>query len=380
MLILITGQPGNGKSLRALWMASQEYDRNAGEVKAGKEQPRRFFTNIAGATTDENPKAFPWMERMPEHNDWTLLPDGSYVVYDEAHADGNTRELERYGRLFPSTGKPGESDDARIRSMSTHRHRGFDIVLVTQWPSKIHHQIRTLIGEHVHMTRAMGLGCAGTMKWTRVQVDPYDEKQREKAEEEIWRFDKSLYERYKSSSLHTSSHKFRLSPKIMSGISTLVMTLLVMWGLYYFVVGRKTSDEPEQGGDAPAAAAPASLFGSQSDQKDDEPVLTPGMGEHAALNTMPVPTLAGCVSSDRGCRCFNSEGFQIDMARHECEATMSKPLPFNVYHEFRAGNAPPTTHEGPAVETPSSTTVSKGANSAETFPESPGYQCETCES
>lgn len=375
MMYLITGQPGNGKSLRALWMAWQEQQRNAEKVKEGKEQPRRFFTNIAGATTEENPQAFPWMEKLPDHNDWTLLPDGSYVVYDEAHSDGNTKELDRYGRLFPSTGKPGESDDSRVRAMSTHRHRGFDLVFVTQWPSKIHHQIRSLIGEHTHMTRAMGLGCAGTMKWTRVQVDPYDDKQRDKAEEEIWRFDKSLYERYKSSSLHTSSHKFRIPPKVWSGISTLAMTILVIWGIYYFVMSRDSASvEPEQGGDAPASAAPASLFGNAPSSESEEVPLLPGVGEHAALNTAAAPSLAGCVSSDRGCRCFNTEGFQIDMARHECEATLAKPLPFNVFHEFKvsASQAQPPTPEEPAQSVQSTVGYQQGVR-ADVFPRGPAY-------
>ncbi|XHH28255.1 zonular occludens toxin domain-containing protein [Xanthomonas euroxanthea] len=161
-------------------------------MKEGKQQPRRFFTNIAGATTEENPNAFPWVERLPDHNDWTQLPDGSFVMYDEAHSDGKTPGLERYGLLFPSTGKPGESEDPRIRAMSTHRHRGVDLVFVTQWPSKIHHQVRLLIGTHIHMNRAMGSQRAGMLTWSRVQPDPYDERQREKAEEEIWAFPKGL--------------------------------------------------------------------------------------------------------------------------------------------------------------------------------------------
>src|SRR5690606_249261 len=140
MLYLVTGQPGNGKTLRAMALMLEEYERNQKAVKEGKEQPRRFFSNIAGSYLGDkltpNPDAFPWVEPMPDHNDWTRLPDGSFVVYDEAHADGATSGLERYGLLFPATGKPGESHDPRVRAMSTHRHRGFDIVLITQYPSK----------------------------------------------------------------------------------------------------------------------------------------------------------------------------------------------------------------------------------------------------
>lgn len=382
MIKFITGQPGNGKSLRALFDMAEEHERNAAAVKSGKEQPRRFFTNIAGATTEENPNAFPWVERLPEHNDWTQLPDGSYVVYDEAHADGATPELARYGRLFPSTGKPGESDDPRIRAMSTHRHRGFDIVLVTQWPTKIHHQVRALVGEHTHMNRAMGLGVAGVVKWTRAQLDPYDERARDKAEEEMWRFDKSLYDRYKSSTLHTSSHRFRVPKKVWSGLSVLFVVVLMAWCSYAWVKNRYP--DKDKALEQERAQGEASLLAPAPSASPTDVVMLPGVGLHSSINTAAVPTLAGCVSSDRGCRCFNAEGFQIDMSRQECERTIAQPLPFNVYHEYAQGRevqgpqanhgSSPTSAQG---ETATSVVGYTPGSRGDVFPRSPAYTTET---
>lgn len=343
MLTLVTGQPGNGKTLRAMALMEEEHDRNAKAVKEGREQPRRFFTNIAGATTEENPEAFPWVEKLPEHRDWTQLPDCSYVIYDEAHSDGNTTGLERYGLLFPATGKPGESHDPRIRAMSTHRHRGFDLVLITQWPSKVHHQVRSLVGKHFHMNRSMGLAAAGVLTWSRVQVDPYDETQREKAEEEIWKYPKDLYRRYKSATLHTASHKFRVPKKLKDGLITfatiVVMAVVAGWALGWYkpmMSAMGWGGAPEaQSGSAAAPAPQGSLFSSLPRGEDGAPGLIPGMGTHRHLNTEPAPTLAGCAASDRGCRCFNSEGFEIDMSVSECRRTLAAPLPFNVLHEYK---------------------------------------------
>ena len=42
------------------------------------------------------------------------------------------------------------------------------------------------------MNRGMGLQAAGVVQWPRVQVDPYDEQARDKAEEEIWSYPKDL--------------------------------------------------------------------------------------------------------------------------------------------------------------------------------------------
>lgn len=343
MMILISGQPGNGKTLKAMELMRAEYERNAQAVKEGKEEPRRFFTNIAGATREENPEAFPWVEAIPfaesedtpperRKPDWRLCPDGSYVLFDEAHADGNTEGLERYGILFPGTGKPGESDDPRIRAMSTHRHRGFDLVFMTQWPNKIHHNVRTLVGEHHHMNRAMGLQRAGVVKWTRVQPDPYDEKARDKAEEEIWTYPKDLYNRYKSATLHTATYKFKIPKKVWSAVSMLVVGMVMCYVIYN---GFLKPDLPQKGAKAAEGTqASASLLAPASPEPHPASELFPGTGAYHSVNTAAAPTVAGCVSSDRSCRCFNTDGFQIDMSRKECEALLDKPLPFNIYHQY----------------------------------------------
>lgn len=355
MLILVTGQPGNGKTLRAMALAAEEYERNAAAVKEGKEQPRRFFANIAGCTVDENPDAFPWMEKLPEHNDWTKLPVGSFVIYDEAHSDGKTPGLERYGLLFPSTGRPGESDDPRIRSMSTHRHRGFDIVLVTQWPSKVHHQVRTLVGKHIHMNRALGLQRAGVLSWTRVQSDPYDERQREKAEEEIWTFPKELYSRYRSSSLHTATYKFRVPAKAWQALAMLVAALLVAWLLWLFIFKPDNSDAdvvaPEAaqvqapiGAHAPPATVPVSVEGYLDKHRprvEEMPWSAPLYDERKATSdpllmcmmSGPGERADGTIADSSQCRCVTEQGTVYMLELTRCAYIARWGAPYNPYRE-----------------------------------------------
>lgn len=389
MLILISGQPGNGKTLRAMALMFEEYERNAEGVKQGKEQPRRFFTNIAGATTDENPDAFPWVEKLPEHNDWTKLPDGSFVIYDEAHSDGSTAGLERYGKLFPSTGRPGESDDPRIRAMSTHRHRGFDIVLVTQWPSKIHHNVRQLAGKHIHMNRAMGLARAGSLTWSRVQADPYDEQQREKAEEEIWSFPPALYGRYKSATLHTATYKFRIPKKVWQALSSLLVMLLVAWCLWVFVFKPDAKAVPVKD-DAKAAAEALAPLGAgappESTSDDEKPRWKtdpnePGYGADYAREHLPrfpsMPWTAPvfdkrqvtadpilvCAAAGAGedvngnwreasCTCLTEQGTTYDIPQGECISLARKGPRYNPYRVAVAGGVggmPPTAMTASAV-------------------------------
>lgn len=372
MIYLITGQPGNGKTLMAMELMRQEYERNQEAVKEGKEEPRRFFSNVAGATTEENPDAFPWVEKLPDHNDWTQLPDGSYVQYDEAHSDGNTPGLERYGKLFPSTGKPGESSDLRIRAMSTHRHRGFDLVLITQWPNKVHHQVRTLVGKHVHMNRAMGLQRAGVLSWTRTQVDPYNEREREKAEEEIWSYPKDLYGKYKSSTLHTASYKFKIPRKVWGGLSMLLMTGIVGWCLWLFVFKPDSNPTDTQVDRAPAAQAEGLWPGAPPPSRD-EPIKWETPAEYAEEHLPRFPTMpwTAKVFDDRaaisdpqlycmasgpgrngsgevtqgGCHCVTEQGTRYELGEGECRRVARYGTPYNPYRERRDGRG-----EQPAPE------------------------------
>ncbi|QDS16169.1 zonular occludens toxin domain-containing protein [Xanthomonas arboricola] len=403
MMYLISGQPGNGKSLRAMALMEEFYQRNQDAVKEGKQQPRRFFTNVAGATQEENPDAFPWVERLPDHSDWTQLPDGSFVMYDEAHSDGKTPGLERYGLLFPSTGKPGESEDPRIRAMSTHRHRGVDLVFITQWPSKIHHQVRPLIGTHIHMNRAMGLQRAGMLTWSRVQPDPYDERQREKAEEEIWAFPKGLYQRYKSSSLHTDSHKFRVPKKIWGALSMLLVGILVAWLLWAFVFKPKTPPKEEGAEAAAQALAPLGAGGPQRALPDDpmeymkefQPRVPSQPWSAHAYDDRKVrsePELF-CMSSEAGlgadgrhrpggCTCVTEQGTRYRLTGVQCRSIARDGPSYNPYKAPSSPQAAPQQQPPQAPQQSQQAhvqgaVVTKNARSQGTFPESPGYQSES---
>ncbi|MEJ6329908.1 zonular occludens toxin domain-containing protein [Stenotrophomonas maltophilia] len=401
MMYLISGQPGNGKTLRAMAMALEFYEQNQQQVKEGKAQPRRFFTNIAGATLDENPNAFPWLEKLPDHNDWTQLPDGSFVLYDEAHSDGNTQGLERYGKLFPSTGKPGESDDPRIRAMSTHRHRGFDLVFVTQWPSKIHHQVRTLIGSHTHMNRAFGMQRAGVLTWSRVQADPYDERMREKAEEEIWVYPKALYSRYRSATLHTASHKFKVPKRVWQGLSMAVALIAGVWMVWLFVVKPSTASDKkeEQGAGAlPAATALAPLGAGMAaarpltrEEYVDKhkprveflPWSAPAFDERSVQSQPELYCMAsGTTEQDTTCTCVTEQGTKAKISLPICVAIARDGPAYNPYRAPRqqVEPRPEDASRGVAQVTSSGShepsahaLIEVGKRPMGTFPETPPY-------
>lgn len=384
MMILISGQPGNGKTLRALALMVEEHDRNLEAVKAGKEQPRAFYANIAGIKFD-------WVQPIPATDhvmpdgrivpapDWRLCPDGSYVVYDEAHADGKTEGLERYGLLFPTTGKPGEADDPRVKAMSTHRHRGFDLVFVTQWPNKVHHTLRTLVGRHIHMNRALGLQRAGVFTWSRVQADPYDEKAREKAEEEIWAFPQDLYSQYESSTLHTVTYKFKVPRKVWGALSMLVMMGVVCWLLWAFVFKPTAkADDSETQNVAASANAPLGAGGPPV-TSDKERYESPEDYARAFIPRIPTVPWSAPAFDDRevlsdpevfcsiahagvdangefreqSCHCLTEQGTRYRMQQKTCELLAVEGRPYNPYkaphRDDRGEGVSPSVMAAPAA-------------------------------
>lgn len=326
MLYLVTGMPGNGKTLYAVDWLVRQIETDAERVKKSGGVPRDFYTDIEGFDAAAVEKLTGYRV-LPCPDDWRDAPQGSVLVYDEAH------------RRFPATGKPGRAEDERIRDMDTHRHGGYDMLFITQWPSKVHHELRQLVGEHVHLNRAMGLESAGLCRWPRVQADPYDERQREKSEEEIWRFPKDRYPLYRSSTMHTVSHKFKMPKKVVTGMLSLVCVIAAAWfGFVTFMGGDAKADTAQES--QGAASASALALRAAPAPASEESSLTPGVGAYRVVDTQPAPTLAGCVQVEPRCRCFNSAGFQIDMTVHECKRLLSEPLPFNIYHEFRVGTSP----------------------------------------
>ena len=195
MIYLITGVPGAGKTLRAIFHILRFQ-------KAG----RTVYADIDGLAV---PGVLPGVE------DWRETPDGSVVVYDECQ--------QRFG---PDKGQ-GRSDNPVIAAFEVHRHTGHDIVLITQHPGLLHSHIRRLVGRHEHLTRAHGWGRA--MVYGRDQlIDRFTPTAFKACDSQLWKHPKEYYALYHSASEHT--HKARLPGKLVGmGLVVLVGGGLVAW-------------------------------------------------------------------------------------------------------------------------------------------------------
>jgi len=301
MITLITAVPGSGKTLYCIGLI----------LKAVKEG-RPVYSNIAGMKIPQC---------HPAPDDWRDTPEGSLVIYDEAQQP----------HLYPSTAHRGEIKDERLRQMEVHRHSGHDLVFVSQSPSFLHHHIRKLAGEHIHLYRAFGSKIVTKYTWQHTVDSPNDRGEQTRADSVPWKFPKEWFQHYTSATIHT--HKFKLPKKLAFLLVFIVVcAALVVWNA-------STNDS-------------SLLTGSGVDHQESVAVATaahpvPG-GVRAAPTTGPkaaIPAtttlydwsgietakpVSGCIYNATRCQCFDSSGDLYAMAHAQCLSVASNMLPRSI--------------------------------------------------
>lgn len=288
MITLITAVPGSGKTLTAI-----------GIIITALEKGRPVYTNINGLQVDK----FPNNHNLHDApNDWRETPEGSLVIYDECQQP----------HLYPSNAQRGLVTDERLTAMETHRHTGHDLVFITQAPTFVHHHVRKLVGEHIHLYRGRGLGGAMRYEWSHTCDSPNDRREQERANSEFWKFPKEHFSYYKSATVHT--HAFKIPKKIallLLGIAVAVFFLASRvydsGGLASFSDTLETPYKAAEALSAPAAVQPKPLDWSYS-------------------VTAAIP-LGGCIASDTKCHCYTADGVTINMTFAQCKIIISNPLP-----------------------------------------------------
>lgn len=147
-------------------------------------------------------------------SDWRDTPHGSVVIYDECQQP----------HLYPSTAKAGKVEDERLTAMETHRHTGHDLYFITQAPTFVHHHIRKLVGQHIHLYRARGIGGAMRYEWSHTCDNPNDRREQERADSFLWKFPSAHFAYYTSATVHT--HKFKIPKKLQWRWVLLVLFLV----------------------------------------------------------------------------------------------------------------------------------------------------------
>jgi zona occludens toxin len=314
MIELITGLPGNGKTLMTI-----------GQVKARALLENRpvFYNGIPELT-------IPGWELLDDPKQWATVPPRSIVLLDEGQKTFRNRSV-------------GSAPPQFVTDLETHRHLGIDLVIITQHPSLIDPSVRRLAGKHQHVVRIWGMEASTVHTWAAVK-DNCD-KSRADSEKTKYVFDKSLYGLYKSAEVHTMKRSIPGRVKLLMALPLLLGALVYY---VYGVVSKKSTPQPvtasvPAGGAGHQLAAYSPGAGPNRDKLPFDPLAD--AKEYAAMNTarvvglphtapkydsltapVRVPVPAMCVqigmASRTGkavnCKCYSQQGTPMPVEFNMC--------------------------------------------------------------
>lgn len=247
---LITGRPGHGKTLFAVRHIVEDL------LPLG----RPIFVNIANFDCSLSPLLHPLcppeateLEQVRAAEKWFELPQGSIVVLDECQ------------RFFPP--RNGATKAPRhISEFETHRHKGFDLVLITQGPKLIDRALHDLIERHVHVERTFGMKRSTVFEWQNVNPEPHPAANTTNCIKKSFSFPKKYFEFYKSSSMHTVQARFPWN-KVILAVAALALSLYMAWLTYKNLTSPAAAEaatQPTQSEVAASAAACVSVVSQSS--------------------------------------------------------------------------------------------------------------------
>lgn len=272
MIHYITGVPGSGKSLRVMWLLTQE-------PYAG----RKVYSNMEGEGSELPPGHHP----IPEKG-WQECDDGSVIVVDEAQ------------HFWPQR-SPNKAVPPDVSAMDKHRHRGIDMILMTQRYTGVDHHIRGLVGKHEHLKRKMGAEVSRIYSQAEA-FDPSDNWALKGADSYLWKYPKEMFGTYKSSVEHTGAYKFKMDKKmkwVLGSFGTAALCA-ASFAVYAFL----PASEPEPETPAPEVQTPLSPQAAQPVQR------------YARFESGP--DVASCVVTPSRCACTDPDGYRLRLPDAVC--------------------------------------------------------------
>jgi len=201
MIFLHTGLPGHGKTLNTI----KEVD----AISAESGRPV-YYHNITDL--DSSKLKGEWYHFEDPHK-WFELPESCIIVIDECQHFFQPRDVRK------------ERPDY-IAHFQTHRHRGYDVHLVTQDFRFIDVEVRRLVGNHVHYWRPWGMTKVARYEYEKV-TDFEKISEREFAKKTFCSIDKKFFGAYKSAVGHHV--KLKLPAKV---IAIPVIAAFVLFACY----------------------------------------------------------------------------------------------------------------------------------------------------
>lgn len=248
-ITLVTGVPGSGKTLYAVWFAQQQ-------LKAGR---RLVVDGIRDLALEHELVDEPWLRQWFDNAQQQDL-----IIVDEAQ------------RIWPPTSvsvKPTPD----IEKLHVHRHLGVDFILITQHPQRLNKTIRDLVGRHVHVRRLFGMRRAMLYEWDHC----HNVGSLRDSVKTTWAYPQNVFKLYTSAEVHTKQKAVVPKALFVLPVALIVGVLLAWKGFRGVTTGFGATVRASGSKASTAGASPSSSSGGALGQGDDSSKLWRVAGRYA---------------------------------------------------------------------------------------------------
>lgn len=324
MLWMITGLPGAGKTQFTLHTLTSN--------------PQLLNREVHYYGIPE--LQLPWV-KLNDPKQWPSVPDGSVIVIDEAQ------------KIFPLR-SAGSLVPPHVSEFETHRHKGLDIILVTQDASLVDAHVRKLTERHFVLKRPFGLEYAKVHEFHGIG-DINNSASVKQAVVSRFNYRKELYTQYKSATVHLVKKRMPLKALLLP------LALAGVVGGGYVVYNRMFSDKSEavevaaKDGKTSKEQSARSVVKDERVEAGDRRSLPrdvpsyideftprhPDMPASAPIYDQLVsavkdfPRIIGCMKSDNKCWCYSQQGTRLDTRPQICQQFIAQGGFFDPYRERR---------------------------------------------
>ncbi|AJX33592.1 zonular occludens toxin domain-containing protein [Burkholderia oklahomensis] len=220
MITLITGVPGSGKTLHAVWLLTK--------IAKGR---RVLVDGIRDLAIEHVEIDEAWLRQ------WHINAEAhDLIVIDEAQ------------RIYPPT-TVSQKPTPDVEQLHVHRHKGVDFILITQHPQRISKTVRDLVGRHIHVRNLFGLKRAMLYEWDHCH-NPSSLKDAVKRQ---WAYPREVFKLYTSAEVHTK--KQAVVPKALFVVPIALGVLIYCSVKFFFSARDGFGVTPGMSESTPEAAA-----------------------------------------------------------------------------------------------------------------------------
>lgn len=346
-ITLITGVPGSGKTLKAVWDHLRPYvghvDVNVNDKGEEIKIPSVVYTNINSLqieheliegggswTYDLKKKAWVYEGNPMGLRNWhNWAKPGAKIFFDE------------FQKFWPPRAN-GAAVPPDIQALDTHRHMGVDFVVITQNCNNVDRHLLGLVDRHIHVRRVANMPLAVVYEWDHASRSL---NYRNSMSKSPWRYPLKAYKLYKSAELHTKQK--RKVPSILwfilAGLGTAAYAFpTLQTRLTERITGKKSEHvatvEQPKAGEPQTYIKDGVKYTVETTQTAVAPL--PAVSAPLPLPLAPAqPVAAGCVVSPLSeCKCFDAQGVKVPSVPELCpDPHVKKPV------EALAGIAEPVS-------------------------------------